>query len=701
MSGLVVGFPILLTLILGTVVLGCGAGRLDHRAVFAHSLFAAAHMAVSVWIFLIQPVDPQTAELIMRTAGVGWLASTVVFAWSFPEGKGLAGRVWVALGVWVGLAVLGEWFLPERWSLWHTRTWFLVGTVATLVGLGKGWERARPLARVGVRWVQFLIVVRLVMVVTIYGFRRTFGGDPPEWVLFIELLIIPPVMALLLAWALLRQQLFDLRSFVSRTLGLFGVAAVSSMLLLVLVEITQRGLAAVRMGTWGEGQILAPGVVLLVVLASNPLRVGLEARLERFINRGLVRAREVTASYLGGSEGLVDEDVLLRRLSGVVRQVVPGGEVVLVLGNQPPRWLALGPGSSFREEELLPHLRALLDRGGARLPLGWWIQGMELPQAAVLESHQVQAVLWIRGPEVVEGLMILGGGPVEHERLELLHNIGQHLALQLANTSLYQQSLSANLALQESNRALSEANVQLAQMARLERELQQSRRMAALGKLAAAMAHEIRTPLTSIQLNVQILSQKMVLPPEDMEYLDITLAELDRLGKSVTEILDFARPYEPSRLETDLQHLVEDVNRGLFFLLAERGVEVEIVPTGPGPWTIPLDPERIRQVVINLLDNASHAVEQVNDRQVQVILTHTGVVGSRPSGIEVKVVDNGCGMSPDTLREAFEPFYTTRPTGTGLGLAICHKIVTAHGGELSAHNNPHQGATFRMWLPVG
>lgn len=238
--------------------------------------------------------------------------------------------------------------------------------------------------------------------------------------------------------------------------------------------------------------------------------------------------------------------------------------------------------------------------------------------------------------------------------------------------------------------------------------LEEAKRLAALGQFAAAMAHEIRTPLTSIQLNVQILSGKLLLEVEDQEYFDIVLREIDRLNRTVGEILDFARPLRLELGEIELGELVEDVMRGLLFLMAERGVEVQ-TELEPG-LLLEADGERLRQVLINLVDNASHAMQEDPARReggerasdpcvLRWVGRRKAGVGGLP-GVMLALEDRGCGMSDETLAHIFEPFYTTRARGTGLGLPIAKKIVESHLGTLDAQSQVGVGTTFRLWLPM-
>jgi len=220
------------------------------------------------------------------------------------------------------------------------------------------------------------------------------------------------------------------------------------------------------------------------------------------------------------------------------------------------------------------------------------------------------------------------------------------------------------------------------------------RRLAALGQFAAAIAHDIRTPLTSISLNVQILRRKLQLSDDDREHLDIALEELARLDRSVAEILDFAKPVKLSAEPVDVGELIETAAKGLSPVLSEKGVRLECEPAlAAAPLTVQGDPMRLHQVLTNLVGNAAEA--SAPGAHVTVRAT---VADDRRVAIEVE--DHGRGIGADDLPRIFEPFFTTRPDGTGLGLAICHKVIRAHGGDIRVRSTPGQGSTFTVLLPA-
>jgi two-component system, NtrC family, sensor histidine kinase HydH len=222
-------------------------------------------------------------------------------------------------------------------------------------------------------------------------------------------------------------------------------------------------------------------------------------------------------------------------------------------------------------------------------------------------------------------------------------------------------------------------------------ELHDARRLAALGQFAAAIAHDIRTPLTSISMNVQILRRKLQLSDDDREHFDIALEELTRLDRSVAEILDFAKPVKLTAAAVDVGELIEATGRQLGRVLSGRGVAVEIEPTAP--LTVHGDPQRLRQILTNLVDNAANA-----SRPGAAVTLRAAATPDHQIAIEVE--DHGKGIGADDLPRIFEPFFTTRPDGTGLGLAIVHKLVRAHGGDIKVRSAVGAGSTFTITLPA-
>ena len=204
----------------------------------------------------------------------------------------------------------------------------------------------------------------------------------------------------------------------------------------------------------------------------------------------------------------------------------------------------------------------------------------------------------------------------------------------------------------EASRALAE---QVTERLRLTRELEESRRLAALGAFAAAIAHDIRTPLTSVQMNVQILRGRAALSDADREYLDIAVLEIDRLNRSVGAILEYARPLTPQTAAAELGEMVSEAVRTLAPVHAARGVSVTHERRGEAAASF--DEALLRKVVVNLIDNAVEASPA--GAVVSVVTAGEGNM------VTLTVSDRGRGIDPAALDRIFEPFFTTRADEIG------------------------------------
>jgi len=259
----------------------------------------------------------------------------------------------------------------------------------------------------------------------------------------------------------------------------------------------------------------------------------------------------------------------------------------------------------------------------------------------------------------------------------------------------------------------------------MEERLQREERLAAVGRLSAAIAHEIRNPLASITGSVQVLRAAAVLEEEDAELLGLVEREAERLNDLVTDFLSLAREEAPQLRLGSLGPLLRET----VTLLRQRGgtalnvaLDLEYDPE------LMLDQARMRQVFWNLFNNASNAMPaggRVTVRSERITPEHLGLIttGHGDSGywefnelgaaateqgvfapgvdaVRLTVTDEGEGIPDESLARIFDPFYTTRSGGTGLGLAIVQRIVQSHDGVISVRSHVGEGTSFAIWLPV-
>jgi signal transduction histidine kinase len=222
-------------------------------------------------------------------------------------------------------------------------------------------------------------------------------------------------------------------------------------------------------------------------------------------------------------------------------------------------------------------------------------------------------------------------------------------------------------------------------------QLRHSERLASLGQLSAGIAHEIRNPLGSIQGAVEILAQD--LPAEDpkSEFAQIARKEVSRLEKLTSEILQFSKPAPPRQLPTEWREIVDAARRLCADRAARKGIEI-VDQVGSSGRPIFVDPEQVKQVLINILINAIQALPEGGSLAIR---DH----GERNESI-LSIRDSGPGIDPAQLDHIFDPFFTTKREGTGLGLSISFQLVKNNGGRIWATSEPGKGACFHVGFPL-
>jgi two-component system sensor histidine kinase HydH len=229
----------------------------------------------------------------------------------------------------------------------------------------------------------------------------------------------------------------------------------------------------------------------------------------------------------------------------------------------------------------------------------------------------------------------------------------------------------------------------------LQEKVKRSEKLAAIGELAAGVAHEIRNPLSSIRGFAQFLRHSLKDKPQEKEYAETMVTEVDRINRVVTDLLTFARPMAIEISPTDITDLIEHSVRLVEADALAR--EITIKRKISDLTRLPMDANQITQALLNLLLNALQAVPPKGQIEIGAYLD------ASDSQLHLWVKDNGPGIPSTQIEKVFEPFYTTHEKGTGLGLSIVHKIAENHNGEIRV-NSPPKGSTrgccFSIILPT-
>jgi two-component system, NtrC family, sensor histidine kinase HydH len=231
----------------------------------------------------------------------------------------------------------------------------------------------------------------------------------------------------------------------------------------------------------------------------------------------------------------------------------------------------------------------------------------------------------------------------------------------------------------------------LGEVRRLQKEVQRHEKLAALGELAAGVAHEIRNPLSSIKGLASFFADQSEKGSNAQEAAEVMAQEVDRLNRVITELLDFARPTDLKRESVDLKELV---SRSLT-LVQQDAINQNIVislESADDVCPVWIDPDRMAQCLLNLYLNAIQAMENNGTLTVRIYVDDDQYV-------HISVSDTGSGVHPELLDKIFNPYFTTKKTGTGLGLAIVHKIVDTHQGRINVESTSSQGTSFTIIIP--
>ncbi len=310
-----------------------------------------------------------------------------------------------------------------------------------------------------------------------------------------------------------------------------------------------------------------------------------------------------------------------------------------------------GPEDRAEAQDMLDTLSTL--EASLALPI------LGRPSGAPDEEPDLLGALFVDDQRLVE--------PFAREEVELFEGVVAQAATTVQNSAVYE--------------------------ARKERE-----RLAALGEMAAGLAHEIRNPLGAMKGAVQVLRPSSAsMDEQTREFLDIILEEVDRLNRVVTQFLTYSRPFKGELGPIDLREVVTSTLR----LVPESArARIEVKDTPADVPQVRGDSDAMRQVLLNLVLNALDAVGETEDGAITISLSVRRRGLLRSDAVALDVCDNGPGLSQQTMTNLFVPFHTTKSGGTGLGLPISQRIVQNHHGAIEVGRSAEDGARFTVLLPV-
>lgn len=632
----------------------------------------AFHYGLSVVVDLIQPGSESfpilwTSSCVLSKATT--LAELAILRHLIPLAKvggTPPGRLWLAFNygsaILIGLATvwLGA-FSPDAGTL--IQAYLLLMTVAIVrdvlrLANDRG-GRWRPviMADLGPRGFAFLGLVMVVAVALIVLFEHHRPEQDLAWAIVHSVagLALAAVFALRVLGEVVRRLLVTVAGILATGAIYFGTHVAS-----------QRVVGELR------GLVALVGVLTLV-LVLGPMGRWFQGAVDRLVRQQNRRWDQQLLSFLQTlspelgvvqcQQNAVTEVVRVLKLRGagmMPGEVVDGATTDVVSDGQlelSSVIRAWPPGEASRQ----------LPEGAFDL---LWLNDVKLQEA--LHDCGVTWVVPVTSPRKRWGYLLVSAGTLGlaagGARLETLERFVQQLARVLDSADLLGRAVT------------------------VERELAQAEKLAAVGEMAARMAHEIRNPVTAARSLSQTLAREPD-SPHNAEHAVIITRELDRVEHQVRSLLEFARReiyrFEEVRLADLVRATVADLEPCL------RGGQVVHELDLDSAMVVWADPERLRQVLINLVENAADALSEVTGpRRLSI------TVAEADSRAALVVCDNGPGMSEEVQRRIFDPFYSEKARGTGLGLAVARRIVEAHDGRIKAEAGAESGMVFSVELPT-
>jgi signal transduction histidine kinase len=483
-------------------------------------------------------------------------------------------------------------------------------------------------------------------------------AGPSRWLTADQAMVLSALFPALIAYAILKRNLFDLDAVLRASL-VYGVATALVLGLYVTAVAVASHWAATLVG-----QTFAVALTLAVAMLFHPLRL----RVQRIVDRLLYR------------DSRVPELLALLRALPSVEDVPSLAEVVLspLIRLTRARGVTLLVPSPLGRLDIAGRAGEGLDGAELHLPTGGALERALLanaqPQAigdlgdeaappdvrALFARHGIELLVPLVGKRRLAGLLAFTtprGGVYGYGVLHALADAAPQLALALENAALVAE------------RALRE-------------------RLAALGQLAAVIVHEVKNPLGIIKVSAGALRQRA--RDQAAETLSACIEdEVDRMDATVRRLLELARPPVPALKPTDVAALIRQTleRLGPDLEAARIAVRCDLDPTPK----VSADAEEIRRALLNLFLNARQAMPSGGELLVRL--------RTAADLVEIEVEDSGVGMDEATRRQLFRPFFTTRHGGTGLGLAIVKRVIEDHKGAIRVESRPGQGSRFTLTLP--
>jgi signal transduction histidine kinase len=444
----------------------------------------------------------------------------------------------------------------------------------------------------------------------------------------------------------------------SLVFGLFVLFDIALFGWLLFRSLSQREIERVLLETRAEAEALAKQIARRAERQGKDLytAVAVERETQTYIDQ-ILRQREIVRTVeIRDTNGVL----VFQARSETTVPIQPGGAGEIV--SPPPA----GTGS--------PELQRRVElRGSQRQEISEWASTFQVPEIRVPIGDYGQLEIGLSAGELSRRIGLLRGDLLRQTALVAVISMTLLVAAYVAVWQLLRRSQ------------------------RLELQAAEAERMAYIGTLASGLAHEIRNPLNSLNLNMQMLEEEIDehgSVPTGKRLLSITRSEISRLERLVTDFLAYAKPRPLELEEVPVARLLERVPEVLAGEIQKRGARVEVEDRSGGA-SVRVDRGQMTQLLLNLAQNSLAAAEEAGRRPL------LRLTASRQGGsVLLEVEDNGVGIPPEEQDKVFDLFYSTKKGGTGLGLAIVDRIARAHEGQARVRSTPGEGTAVTVEIPA-
>jgi signal transduction histidine kinase len=492
------------------------------------------------------------------------------------------------------------------------------------------------------------------------------------WPIFFLASLYSILVSLFFAIALIKYQLLDIHLLIR---GGILYSSISGLILAVYILIIKNIGEEISQRAYGRSLIVESAMILALVFMLRPFQRKVGDWIDRFFYMERVRFRTKLSEFSRTLTELVDLDEVGQTTVHFITQTLHVDSVLFFFlkseANAYRPIFGPPPYDEMRYSSEHPFVKRV-EKNGRAVDL----EHLKGGEGAVEEIDNLIEKGWVAVTPIfikerLLGYILLGKKRTEKdytvEELELLEAFSNQAALAISRALIYRD------------------------MSLKDKQIMQAEKMAAIGELAAGIAHEIRNPLGIISGSAETVRkhENQKIREEMTGYI---LEESTRINKLISTFLDFARPKEPKLAKCDLGEVLEKTLLLLSPQAKTQGVEIrKEIPQGP--FQASVDPDQMRQAFTNLGINALEAMPEGGILKINVS-------ENAQNRVSIRFIDTGNGIPKEAQSKIFDPFFTTKEGGTGLGLSIAHRIVTQHGGNLGVEGGEGKGSIFAITLPL-